>query len=368
MSSFVGASLPGVPPVHYTQDALLEDLSRQMAISSSRRQSRGSNGAYSGNAMRIAKPSSANNSPRNKLMHQRRRTMMNDPALLQKTQQVLGQQYLPTPGPDLYGGNYYEPVKRAARPVSWHPSTQLPQKYQQQYQQHYPTSTQQHQYFVPNSYDHEMYAPVQMPPTPAAYSAYGSPVSSTSPLILPSYTTYELPQQQQHYASPSWSLSAAPGVPAMTQTHTPSFAPAPASYIPAPVPSYAAEPSHSPASWNGNMPSTSYIQSMSAPATPEEPINLHYPGLATAKSKSQEGLYPAAPVEVKVEDDEDDGDILVGLGLYDPPENLHGGLLGASFEPTGKGLKLEDAWEPPAEDEDEADDDNEADDAESEEE
>lgn len=110
------------------------------------------------------------------------------------------------------------------------------------------------------------------------------------------------------------------------------------------------------------MPSTTYSQS--APATPEEPINLHYPGVAAAKQ--HEDFYPAEPVDVKVEDDEDDGDILVGLGLYDPPEHLHGGLLGASFEPTGKGLKLEDAWEPPAEEED--DEDEEADDAESEEE
>lgn len=366
MSSFVGASLPGVPPVHYTQDALLEDLSRQMAISASRRQSRGSNGAYSSNAMRVVKPSSANNSPRNNLTHQRRRTMMNDPAFLQKAQQVHEHQYLPTPGPEPYGTNYYEPVKRAPRPVSWHPSTQLPQTYQQQYQQQqYSTPNQQLQYAIPNAYEYDLYAPVQMPPTPAAYSAYGSPVPTISPLI-PSYTTtYELPQeqQQQHYVSPSWSMSAVSSMPAMRHALTPSFAPVPASYTPASVPSYAAEPSHSPASWNGNMPSTTFSQSMSAPATPEEPTNLHYPTVA----KQQEAFYPASPVEPKVQDDENGGDIYVGLGLYDPPEQLHGGLLGASFEPTGRGLKLEDAWEPPAE-EDEEEDDDEADDAESEEE
>lgn len=66
------------------------------------------------------------------------------------------------------------------------------------------------------------------------------------------------------------------------------------------------------------------------------------------------------------EEDEEEGDILVGLGLYDPPEKLpfqdeEGGLLGASFEPMGKGLKLEDAWEPPvSDDEDEEDGEGEA--------
>lgn len=354
MSSFVGANLPGVPPVHYTQDALLEDLSRQMAISASRRKSRGSSGAFSENAMRIGKPLSANNSPRNNLIHQRRRTMMNDPLYAQKTQQVLEQAYLPTPGPDAFGSSYYEPMGRAARPVSWHPSTQLYQ------QQQYPSSTQQSQYPFPACYDYDLYPPVQMPPTPAAYSAYGSPASTFSPQTLPSYTTYELPQlpqqQQQTYVSPNWNMSATPSMPVMTQAHPPSFATT-ASYTPAPAPG-SAEKSYSPVSWNG-MPSTTYNHNVSAPPTPEEPTNLQYPGAVVVKQ--DEALYSATP-EVKVED-EDEGDILIGLGLYDPPEKLHGSLLGASFEPTGRGLKLEDAWEPPAEE-----DDSEEDDAESEEE
>ncbi len=78
-----------------------------------------------------------------------------------------------------------------------------------------------------------------------------------------------------------------------------------------------------------------------------------------------------------LEEDEPEGEVLIGMGLYDPPEKdttdptlqsyrtsvAH--LLGAAYkypEPTGKGLKLEDAWEPP-EIEDDDDDDDDDDDA-----
>lgn len=50
---------------------------------------------------------------------------------------------------------------------------------------------------------------------------------------------------------------------------------------------------------------------------------------------------------------------LIGMGLYDPPDNstslLAGGLLS-----TGKGLKLEETWQPPADDDDEDDEPEEA--------
>lgn len=289
-------------------------------------------------------------------MQQRRRTMMNDPAYTQKTQQMLEQPYLSTPGPEVCSNNYYEPVKRAPRPVSWHPSTQLPQAHQQ-YQQQYSISTQQSQYPFPNCYEYDLFAPTQIPPTPAAYSAYSSPVSF-SPLALPSYTTaYGLPQQQ-NYASPCWhmsSASVAPSIPAMTQTQpTPAFTTT-ASYTPACASNYTeaeAEAAYSPVSWT-NVPSTGYSQSVTAPPTPEDPTKLQPADPVVVKHEADPYLTLD---EVKVEDEEE-GDILIGLGLYDPPETLHGSLLGASFNPTGKGLKLEDAWEPPVEEEDDDEED-----------
>lgn len=364
MPSFVGASQPGVAPVHYTHDAFFEDLSRQMSISANRRYSRGSsNGALSGNAMRVAKPSSASNSPRNNLMQQRRRTMLHDPLFMQRAQQIYEQQpYLPTPDPEVFANSssYYEPAKRAGRPVSWHPSTQQ----LAQTQQLSSMSTQAVQYAMPTYCDFDLYAPpVQMPPTPAAYSTYSSPGSAFSPLQLPSYTTYELPQT---YASPCWDVSSAPmaaNLPSANDVQqTPAFVATPSAYTPAPVPTYE-EPSYSPISWS-NMPSTGHTHNVTAPPTPEDPPKAQQPEPIVVKQEPM----PYSPPELQ-ENDEEEGDILIGLGLYDPPEKL--GLLGASFEPTGKGLKLEDAWEPPASDDEEDDEEREDDgegDAESEEE
>ncbi|KUI71552.1 hypothetical protein VM1G_06827 [Cytospora mali] len=349
MHSFVGSSLAGTPhvPVQYTHDALLEDLSRQMGVSPSRRQSRiSNNGALSGNAMRVAKPSSASNSPRNSLMQQRRRTMMNDPVFIQRATQMLEQPYLPTPGPEMYNNAYYEPVnKRAARPVSWHPSTQQ----LQQTQQMPAVSTQATQFPFPSYYDIDFYnPPTQFPPTPAAYSAYSSPVSNLSPLTLP-YSTYELPQT---YSSPSWDVSAAPvagTVPAMNSISASTYE-TPCSFTPAVEPSHAApyQP-QSPDEWAYYGP-----QSMATPPTPEDLPRMQQPEPILQTEES----IPYQPLEENEEEEE--GDILIGLGLYDPPEKLpyqgEGGLLGASFEPTGKGLKLEDAWEPPASDDEEEED------------
>lgn len=69
---------------------------------------------------------------------------------------------------------------------------------------------------------------------------------------------------------------------------------------------------------------------------------------------------------------EDDSEVLVGMGLYDAPEKIEvdsqllkyrstiSSLLGSTFhshEPMGKGLKLEETWEPPESDDGEAEDD-----------
>ncbi|KOS19228.1 hypothetical protein ESCO_000460 [Escovopsis weberi] len=67
---------------------------------------------------------------------------------------------------------------------------------------------------------------------------------------------------------------------------------------------------------------------------------------------------------------EDDGEILVGMGLYDdkreedPQLNNYrytvSSLLGTTFrpqEPRGKGLKLEETWEPPKSDDEEEEED-----------
>lgn len=278
-------------------------------------------------------------------MQQRRRTLMNDPVFIQRATQMLEQPYLATPGPDVYGNAYYEPVERATRPVSWHPSTQqLPPT-----QQMPSAPTQSTQYPFPSYFDVDFYNPTtQFPPTPAAYSAYSSPVSNLSPLALP-YSTYDVPQT---YSSPGWNMSAAPmasSVSAMESIPASTYATS-CSFTQAPVPGQAApyQP-QSPVNWACYGP-----QGLSTPPTPEDPPRMQQlePILQTEESVPYQAL--------EVNEEEEEGDILVGLGLYDPPEKLpyqgEGGLLGATFEPTGKGLKLEDAWEPPISDDEEEED------------
>lgn len=279
---------------------------------------------------------------------------MNDPVFVQRAQQMLEQPCLPTPGPEAFANNYHEPVKRAARPVSWHPSTQLLQN-----QQLSSAATQHTQYPFPQCFDYDTtyVQPAQLPPTPAAYSAYSSPVSTFSPLTLP-YSTYELPQQS--YTSPVWNVSGiqttATTMGSGDQTHSAAYD-ASSTYVPVPVPNYV-EPSYSPAQW-ADAPAVGYAQNITAPPTPED-----LPKVQQVEPVVKEETYPASEAQ---QEEEEEGDILIGLGLYDPPEKLpfqeEGGLLSASFEPKGKGLKLEDAWEPPSsDDEDEEDGEGEAED------
>jgi len=51
----------------------------------------------------------------------------------------------------------------------------------------------------------------------------------------------------------------------------------------------------------------------------------------------------------------DGGPVLVAMGLYDPPEAPRG-LSGIFTSTSGRGLKLEDAWTPPEDDDEKSDD------------
>ena len=99
---------------------------------------------------------------------------------------------------------------------------------------------------------------------------------------------------------------------------------------------------------------------------PPTPDNLPLPEQPEPKLPLEESI-PYQPLEEETEEEE--GEILVGMGLYDPPEksatdptlesyrNSVTQLLGSAYkypEPTGKGLTLEAPWDPPEiDDEDE---------------
>lgn len=100
------------------------------------------------------------------------------------------------------------------------------------------------------------------------------------------------------------------------------------------------------------------------PPTPESFVNVTPAVPAVTEQTLSESM----------DDGEDEGEILVGMGLYDAPDKHDDdpqlnnyrssatSLFGSSFrpfEPTGKGLKLEETWEPPQSDDGESDDDNE---------
>lgn len=76
----------------------------------------------------------------------------------------------------------------------------------------------------------------------------------------------------------------------------------------------------------------------------------------TPNNGSSDFLPIQHPVTQDEEMEEDGGEKLVALGLYDlPDQSLQwSGLM----EATGKGLKLEETWQPPEEDEDDEDEDD----------
>ncbi|KAL0944044.1 uncharacterized protein CTRU02_201931 [Colletotrichum truncatum] len=343
-----GGPVLGMVPTTYHTDTFLDDLSRQMALSqASRRPSKGSNGQRTGTAMRVIKPSSANNSPRSSsAMQSRRRTLMNDGNLARRRQQAMDHVQMPD----------YNAQSRPSRPLSWHPSTFE--------QHHHKLPVQQHlaQYpFPPTTsyHDSDSYpAYQQFPPTPAAYSCNTSPTASFSPLALPfgaydgsGYLPVEgwvIPQQvEPAYVSSSKTTGYSEPFPALPTT----------------LPDLT--PSSTSTSWN-SYPMNDFTST--SPPTPET-----LPQAQQAQPiVSNEDAIPYQPLD----EPEEEGEILIGMGLYDAPDKYDNdpqldasrsamsSLLGASFRPmegTGKGLKLEESWQPPEESDDEDADQEDAD-------
>jgi hypothetical protein len=326
----------------------LSEAERQyLSTASLRRASRGSNSHRPSNALRVLKPASANNSPRAAMLSQRRRTMMNDPGFLRQHLPQLDQSYLPTTvAPDMFGQpSAYRPTPQAARPVSWHPSTIISNGQ---------ATTATAQYSFP-AFDESaiLSGYQQLPPTPAPYSGYTSP--AFSPVSLP-YSGFEAPA---YFPSSNWAAS------------------------------------------NGTAPSTVPSPSIEYPVYPERTEALPpKTEMATSGSSAEWEAFVAhgfntfntpptpdiLPTEVKAEpkvstnepdsllEEEPEGEVLTGMGLYDPPRkdvtdptletfrNSVAHLLGSAYtppEPTGMGLMLEQPWEEPEKsDEDEEDDDD----------
>ncbi|KAI0157424.1 hypothetical protein GGR57DRAFT_66536 [Xylariaceae sp. FL1272] len=340
MPLMYGADVPHISPPTYN-DPILDELSRQLMIQEpNRRVSRPSNGQRQPGAMRVVKPRSANNSPQNIMA--RRRTLLNDDSIARRRQHAFDQAILQHVHDEASGYTaHQDPVKRSHRPVSWHPSSQhgdvhqmqmqIPQANFSQYMM--PMPTQYHQKDLFSTYQ-------TLPPTPAVYSEQTSPISGISPVSLPFGTTTHSTMVPAYVQLPSNGLGA---------NESPDFS--------QPFPTYTDQ-----TAYNWNTYSSQGLQSCTAPPTPDD-----FQAAQQTHTIPAEESIPYQPLE----ESEDEGEILVGMGLYDPPSKADNDptldhyrrttsqLLGTTFR-GGNGWKLEESWEPPASDDDEDDEDAEA--------
>ncbi|KAH6987436.1 hypothetical protein BKA56DRAFT_576847 [Ilyonectria sp. MPI-CAGE-AT-0026] len=335
----------GSLPVPHPHDTMVDELSRQMAISqAARRLSRGSTGQRSGNAMRVVKPTSANNSPRSSGMMARRKTLMNDGNAQRRRQQALEQASL------FYGIEQQQPAKRSSRPVSWHPNTYGQQLRPQLQQPMYPVSTA-------NLYasQQDMYASYpHLSPMLGSHSCNTSPSSAFSPLSLP----YQGVDNVPYLPTDETGLAAPATVPYPSMA-----APRLAHDGYSTADDVAAENMSYTNGWDWNTFIMHGFNSTSPPTPEAFPQAQH----------SQPAMSEEAIPYQALDESEEEGEILVGMGLYDTPDKYEedpqlnnyrstvSSLLGSTFrsyEPKGKGLKLEETWEPPKSDEDEEDDDD----------
>ncbi|KAK3905304.1 hypothetical protein C8A05DRAFT_12861 [Staphylotrichum tortipilum] len=396
----------------YNVDTMLNELSRQFVgnqfVGNPRRYSRTLNGQpRAAGAMRIAKPGSANNSPRSSTIQSRRTTLIGDGFRggLQTRSPAMGDMYFPIQASESQHETFYErrepTTSRPARPVSWHPSSQNAQQALFS-SQHDNRSSMLYPYPAYN--EAEFLASLQqLPPTPAAaYSGYTSPADSFSPLSLP-YSNFS---SQQMCSPPSQAMP----TPQQQQQRQTSLFP-PATYTSTYAADLPSELSYLPPSgmaddsalgWEPYAANTAALLNRpTAPPTPEDfactlgpsQIMLDAPQqqqqqqqLLTQQPQSQptppQQLLPTKTEcyhQPLIHDDEDGtdpegGEILYGMGLYDDKDpaggaaTLHQSVVlsllgGAPMEAPdadkGLGLKLEDAWEPPASDDEEEEDEEE---------
>jgi hypothetical protein len=197
--------------------------------------------------------------------------------------------------------------------------------------------------------------------TPSVYSGYASPDPTFSPLSMP-YAGYE---QEQCYSNSHTSVSTAEFV--NQQQH---FLPQHNNHSTPQTTQNTDSSIYSHFDWN-NFATNGFENSSTTPPTPENFLPIQHPEPAFSAEES----IPYHPLE---DNESDDGEELIGMGLYDTPEILKSptadhqldnyrafmmsSMLGSGYvpprraEPTGKGLKLEEGWTPPSDDEDEDDD------------
>lgn len=324
-------------PHYSTVDSLLDDVSQQMVQMSnlSRRSSRASIGQRPASSMphpmRITKPSSANNSPQRPLAAARRRSVMNDGLNYRR----------PIQQSEVSNGcnEGFQNTARSSRPLSWHPSSQLASQ----------TNTYGTLPYLATTVDTGC-----LPYSPSVYSGYNSPALSLSPYS----DGYSNPYQSANMSAGFYQTS--------FENPTPSCVPTPT------YPTSFAQPQYpnqmcvsrgdsfdssiySHFDWNNY--SHNNFNTATTPPTPEALLPIQTLHHAVPVQQGPLSCHPFEEVE-------DDGEVLVALGLYDAPEkspvsdgylnNFQRTVASHLFESVprkesmGKGLKLEETWNPPA--------------------
>ncbi|EJP69943.1 hypothetical protein CRV24_008897 [Beauveria bassiana] len=350
--------MPAHTAVGYPQQMYYDDFYTGQAIG--RRLSRGSAGQRTGTAMRVVKPASANNSPRSAMMAARRRTMMTDGSNSRRQKQVLV--YLNTA--QNLGPQSQETFTNQGRPLSWHPSSHLLPA--QTNFQHTPGTNP---LSTPNMYAdyQDMYFGVgsHYSPMVESYSTNTSPASTFSPLPA----AFPPLENDQYFGADGWGMTQKPGT-IYTPTEEGQII---SNSLPSSMESGHMQPNNS-VDWNNFI---MHGFNRTSPPTPEVFLQPPQQQQMSVLERT-ESLHQVEPEE------EDEGEILVGMGLYDTPDKRQEdpqlnnyrstvtSLLGSTFyhtEPIGKGLKLEETWEPPPpKPDDEDEDEDEGKDAEGEEE
>ncbi|KAI0201272.1 hypothetical protein F4808DRAFT_132669 [Astrocystis sublimbata] len=345
MSSGFGAGLPYMAPPTFTNHQILDDSFRQQQafLDSSCRANRQVNGPRPSGATRVVKPRSANNSPQSLMA--RRRTMANDNHQARRRQHALDQAlHQHVQDTSLYT-THQDEVPRNTRPMSWHPSSHPPD-IQQMYMQMPRADFREFPTTMPTPYHSKEYFTgyQNLPPTPAAYSGHTSPAGGFSPLQL-SYGPTSQSAAVPAYVSESWIPTTQPASSGYSQGGRHEAV--------EPFPAYNNQASYR---WHSYSPQEP--DSCTAPPTPNECL-----GSQQVHAVPSEDVIPFQPLE-ESDNEEDEGEILVGMGLYDLPSKTNtdpelghyrmttSQLLGTTYR-SGKGWKLEEAWEPPATDDEE---------------
>ncbi|KAI9649150.1 hypothetical protein NHQ30_001717 [Ciborinia camelliae] len=351
MDSTYATSAYGTNMMDYDENIqmFLENVSRQVVQRSSQSRNRlsPSNGQRNMAPMRITKPSSASNSPRCSVKQNRRRTLMSDSSYQHQMAMLGQQQMMATNEWASNDGLSTQMLTTSNRPVTWHEFT-----HRQMYQPvpstgGFPCSQEYYNFDVS---------------MPAVCSGSASPDSSFSPVSMP-YS------EDRHNSYP---FNTAPTSYPLDQIYTPDHKSleTPMMVVQMPYTNNNQDPTmYSHFDWNHF--AANGFENGTAPPTPDNFLPIQHPDTTFAPEES----IPYHPLS----DDEPEGEELIGMGLYDTPDNSKTSLsdpqldnyrmmssqfLGNSYrrpEPVGKGLKLEETWQPPSEKDDDNDEEDEED-------